>query len=191
MPEFLPSFLNYLRHKSDPMIRKAQKSIWISQMRREGISIHPTIEITGRKYFREWIQATRGCHIGRDCTLWIAGEHDSEPKLQLGNIHIDRNCYLGAFAPISIGDETMIGAYSYIISGNHRIADREISVRCQGYEGGSICIGRDVWIGCHAVVLPGVEIGDCAVLAAGAVASKSIPAGEIWGGVPAKKIGIR
>jgi len=54
-----------------------------------------------------------------------------------------------------------------------------------------VVIGRDVWIGCHVVVLPGVTIGDHAVVAAGAVVTKSIPSGEMWGGVPAKKIGER
>jgi acetyltransferase-like isoleucine patch superfamily enzyme len=54
-----------------------------------------------------------------------------------------------------------------------------------------IIIGNDVWIGANAVILKGVEIGDGAVVAAGAVVNKPIAAYEIWGGVPAKKIGQR
>ena len=48
-----------------------------------------------------------------------------------------------------------------------------------------------VWIGANAVILKGVEIGRGAVVAAGAVVTKNIPPNEIWGGVPAKKIGER
>lgn len=49
-------------------------------------------------------------------------------------------------------------------------------------------ISNDVWIGANAIILRGVEIGAGAVVAAGAVVTRSIPAMEVWGGVPAKKI---
>jgi acetyltransferase-like isoleucine patch superfamily enzyme len=191
MANSLSSILDSCRRCSDPLVRAIQKKLWLAQLQPRGVRVHPSIEITGRKYFRDFVKMERGCHISRDCTLWIAGEPDSKPMLELGKIHVDRNCYIGVYAPISIGDDTIIGAYSYIISGNHRIAAREIPVREQGYDGAPIAIGRDVWLGCHVVVLPGVKIGDCAVVAAGAVATKSIPPGEIWGGVPARKIGMR
>jgi len=49
-------------------------------------------------------------------------------------------------------------------------------------------IGRDVWIGANAVILPGVTIGDGAVIAAGAVVTKDVPENTVAGGVPAKVI---
>jgi len=49
-------------------------------------------------------------------------------------------------------------------------------------------IGNDVWIGCNAVILPGVHLGDGAVIAAGSVVTKSIPNFAIVGGNPAKFI---
>ncbi|WP_281421535.1 DapH/DapD/GlmU-related protein [Thermus brevis] len=51
-------------------------------------------------------------------------------------------------------------------------------------------IGDGVWIGAHAIILRGVRIGDRAVIAAGAVVTKDVPPGEIWGGVPARRIGV-
>jgi len=45
-------------------------------------------------------------------------------------------------------------------------------------------------IGANAIVLPGVTIGDGAVIAAGAIVTKDVPANTIVGGVPAKKLGI-
>jgi acetyltransferase-like isoleucine patch superfamily enzyme len=73
-------------------------------------------------------------------------------------------------------------------------------VLCKKYFGGfimelkrqkKIIIGENVWLGCNVAVLKGANIGDGAVVAAGAVVTKSIPPYEIWGGVPAKKIGER
>jgi acetyltransferase-like isoleucine patch superfamily enzyme len=55
----------------------------------------------------------------------------------------------------------------------------------------AIKLGSDVWLGCNVVVLKGVEIGDGAIIAAGAVVTKSILPNEIWAGVPARKIGQR
>jgi maltose O-acetyltransferase len=52
-------------------------------------------------------------------------------------------------------------------------------------------IGDGVWIGANAIVLRGVKIGDGAVVAAGAVVTRDIPAYEIWGGIPARRIGER
>ena len=49
-------------------------------------------------------------------------------------------------------------------------------------------IGDEVWIGANAVVLRGVTIGQGAVIAAGAVVTRDVPAMEVWGGVPAKRL---
>ncbi len=57
--------------------------------------------------------------------------------------------------------------------------------------GDSVIIGNDVWIGHAAIVLPGVTVGDGAVIAAGAVVSKDVAPYTIVGGVPAKTIRLR
>ena len=54
--------------------------------------------------------------------------------------------------------------------------------------GKNIHIGENVWIGSHATILPGVTIGDNAIIAAGSVVTKDIPANSIAAGVPAKII---
>ncbi len=53
---------------------------------------------------------------------------------------------------------------------------------------GDIVIGNDVWIGGNVTILPGVNIGDKAVIAAGAVVTKDVPDNTVAGGVPAKVI---
>lgn len=49
-------------------------------------------------------------------------------------------------------------------------------------------INNRVWIGANAIILRGVNIGEGAIIAAGAVVTKNIPPNELWGGIPAKKI---
>lgn len=49
-------------------------------------------------------------------------------------------------------------------------------------------VGKDVWIGRNSTIMRGVHIGDGSIVAAGSVLTKSVPSGEIWGGVPARKI---
>ena len=58
-------------------------------------------------------------------------------------------------------------------------------------KGGSIYVGDYVWLGARCVILPGVTIGEGAVVAAGAVVSKDVKAWTVVGGVPAKQIGER
>ncbi len=53
---------------------------------------------------------------------------------------------------------------------------------------GKITVGNNVFIGARSTIMPGVTIGDNCVVGAGSVVTKSIPSGEIWAGVPAKKI---
>lgn len=56
------------------------------------------------------------------------------------------------------------------------------------YSKGPVKIGNNVWIGDNAIILPGVNIGDGAIIAANAVVTHSIPSGVIAGGNPAKII---
>lgn len=54
---------------------------------------------------------------------------------------------------------------------------------------GPIEVGNNVFIGSDVVILPGVKIGDNTVIGAGAVVTKDLPSGNLWGGVPARRIG--
>lgn len=91
---------------------------------------------------------------------------------------------------VTIGDDCLIAAGCRFVDHDHGISKSEL-MRIQACPGDQIVIGNDVWIGANVVVLKGVTIEKGAVIAAGAVLNKSIPAYEIWGGVPAKKIGNR
>lgn len=172
--------------------RRDQFAIWRNNLAICGTSISLPFTFTGR------VNPYQSVHVGGDCQLeegiqiWVSPEIDSEPLLELQcRVFIGRNTYIGIHKPVSIGCNTIIGAYSYIISADHKYESREIPIRDQGFTGAPIVIEDDVWLGTHVVVLPGVTIGKGAIVAAGAVVNKDIPPYEVWGGVPAKFIKVR
>jgi len=113
-------------------------------------------------------------------------------NITLGDeVFINRGVILMAPVPIQIGDKALIGPYSTINSGSHRYESRGTPIDEQGHKYGEIRIGNDVWIGGHVCILPGVEISDGAVIGAGAVVTKSVPAYAIVTGVPGKIKGFR
>ena len=100
------------------------------------------------------------------------------------NVFINSGCRFQDQGGISIGDGTLIGHNVVLATLNHGIAPDE---RHDLFPA-PIQIGKNVWIGANATVLPGVTIGDNAVIAAGAVVTKDVPANTVVGGIPAKGI---
>jgi galactoside O-acetyltransferase len=92
---------------------------------------------------------------------------------------------------VSIGSRVLIGPYTVIRAANHRIDDIEVPIMRQGHKPGSIVIEDDVWIGAHATILPDVSIGRGAVIAAGSVVTRNIPAMAIAAGSPATVLRYR
>jgi acetyltransferase-like isoleucine patch superfamily enzyme len=83
---------------------------------------------------------------------------------------------------LDIGDNTQIGPHVTIVTDNHDLVNRNI-LKCR-----PVKIGKNVWIGAEAKIMPGVTIGDNAVIAGGSVVTKDVPADAIAGGNPAKVI---
>ncbi|TDQ09923.1 acetyltransferase-like isoleucine patch superfamily enzyme [Pedobacter metabolipauper] len=100
------------------------------------------------------------------------------------------NTFIFASEKIEIGNDCMIAPFVYIVDSNHQIA-REIKINQQPNETAPIRIEDDVWIASNVTILKGVTIATGAVIAANSVLNQSVPAYEIWGGSPAKKIGER
>lgn len=101
------------------------------------------------------------------------------------NFHADHNCTMADVGGIYIGDNCLIGPDVGIYTAGHQLKPEGRTL--SGY-GIRIDIGNDVWIGGHSTILPGVTIGDGAVIAGGSVVTKDVEAGTLVAGNPARFI---
>ena len=108
------------------------------------------------------------------------------------NIHLGEGvffnygCVCLDVCPIRIGAKTQIGPYVQIRTADH---PRDGATRDAGLEFGKpITIGDNVWIGGSALILPGINIGDDAVIGAGAVVTRDVAAGVTVAGNPARPL---
>jgi acetyltransferase-like isoleucine patch superfamily enzyme len=100
------------------------------------------------------------------------------------NVFINHACSFLDIGGITIEDDVLIGPRVNIVTENHPLdpSDRK-ALLVQ-----PVVIKRNAWIGAGATILPGVTIGENAVVAAGAVVSKDVAANTVVGGIPAKFI---
>jgi acetyltransferase-like isoleucine patch superfamily enzyme len=100
------------------------------------------------------------------------------------NVFFNTGCSFQDRGGISIGDGTMIGMNVTIATLNHGLP---LETRNVTYPS-PVIIGKNVWIGSNATILPGVTIGDNSVVAAGAVVTKDVQENTVVAGVPAKEL---
>lgn len=135
--------------------------------------------------------------IGKDCKLEhgiyfkFDGIWQPGAAIEIGNrVFIGSYCEFNIAKGISIGDDSLVASGCRFIDHDHGINNDQL-VRDQISPAEEISIGKDVWLGCNVIILKGVKVGDGAIIAAGAVVTKSVNYREIWAGIPAKKIGSR
>lgn len=128
---------------------------------------------------------------------------DSFCKLECGQgLTIGKGVHIASFSHVGIGGgEVVIGDYAglaggcKILSGSNTQDGYAMSAAApaemQVVKRSKTVIGPRAFIGVNAVIMYGVSIGEGAVIGAGAVVTKDVPAGEVWAGVPARKIGER
>ena len=110
---------------------------------------------------------------------------DYGKNITLGKgVFINEGCCFQDQGGIEIGDDVLIGQQVVIATLNHDLAPNKRANMIPA----PVKIGNNVWIGAHATILAGVTIGDNAVVAAGAVVTKDVPANTVVAGVPAKVI---
>lgn len=113
---------------------------------------------------------------------------DSQAKLLINHAFIGRYSCIVSKAAITIEHGVSIAEMVVIRDQDHVIHPDLTSSKKDVYQVAPIHIGKNSWIASKATVLKGVTIGDHAIVAASAVVTKSVPAGEVWGGIPAKFI---
>jgi len=105
------------------------------------------------------------------------------------NVHV----FIHGMGGVQIGDNSRFGPFVVIHSGDHRIDDVSQPIRTSGHKTQEIIIGKDVWVGAHAVILRGSVIPDHCVIGAGAVVDRHLRLNpyDIVRGNPAEVVGNR
>lgn len=147
---------------------------------------------------------------GRESKIYWSVRMDTPPYrfFSLGHNSVieSYSCINNAVGDVIIGNHTRIGIHNTIIGPvtignhvnlaqgitvtalNHNFSDTTKRIDEQSISTKHVTIEDDVWIGANAVILPGVTIGQHAVVAAGAVVTSDVPANTVVGGVPARII---
>lgn len=122
-----------------------------------------------------------------DATVEPPFHCDYGTNIRFGSgVYLNVHCVILDVVPVIIGDRALIGPAVQILTATHPL---EAQLRREGAEfGRPIRIGADVWIGGGAILCPGVSIGDRAVIGAGSVVTRDVPADVVVAGNPARTI---
>lgn len=124
--------------------------------------------------------------VGRGVWIEPPVHFDYGKHIELGDgVFINANTVLLDCARVRIGSRTLLGPAVQVYTATHPL---DFQTRARGIESASaVTIGEDVWIGGGAIVLPGATVGDRAVIAAGSVVTRDVPAGTLVAGNPARE----
>ena len=134
---------------------------------------------------RDLLSEIIGCRIDESTTIFVPFYTNFGKFITIGkNVFINHACSFLDMGGITIEDDVLIGPRVNLVTENHPLdpVDRRALLTRP------IVIKRNAWIGAGATVLPGVTVGENAVVAAGAVVSKDVAPNTVVGGVPAKFI---
>jgi maltose O-acetyltransferase len=169
-----------LYRPNDPQIQ-ADQAAARSWLARYNAAVNRSLE-QQRELLREHFAA-----VGDGCVVRPPFYCDFGFNIRLGSeVFLNFNCVILDVVSVEIGDGTQIGPAVQIYAADH---PRDPAVRREGLEfGRPVRIGRNVWVGGGAVILPGITVGDDAVIGAGSVVTRDVAPGAIVAGNPARKI---
>lgn len=134
---------------------------------------------------RELLARLIGKPVDDSVTLFPPFNADFGKNITLGKrIFINAGCKFQDQGGVVIGDDCLIGHNVVIATLNHDVAPGRRADMIPD----PVAIGSNVWIGSNATILPGVSIGDDAVVAAASVVTRDVPAGAIVVGSPARVV---
>jgi acetyltransferase-like isoleucine patch superfamily enzyme len=105
--------------------------------------------------------------------------------------NIGFNCEVFSASQVTVGADTLLAAYCYVIGGDHESADPATPVMAQARRSKGVTVGDGVWMGAGAKILDGVTIGSHAIVGAGAVVRVDVPEYAVAAGRPARIVGTR
>ena len=139
--------------------------------------------------FKSIFLKIQGCKVGKRVVYYPGVFINPARNIIIGDdVDIAINTLITTSGGVEIGDRTLIGYNVQIFSANHIIPDKRRRI----FDSGHICkpvkVGKDSWIGAGSIILPGVSIGEGAVIAAGSIVTKDVEPFTIVGGNPANYI---
>lgn len=171
------------------LLDKSTSLFKITFLKLRGYNVNYSLLLKGNNFFfqstKYAVNISKNTVIGKNTRI-SAGDNG---KVYIGeNVLIDDCTFIMAHEKITIGKNTKVAAFCFITDFNHKYQDKNLRLVDQGYNTNPVKIGENVWIGTHSIILPGVTIGDRAVIGAGSVVTKDIPANSVAVGNPAKVI---
>lgn len=143
-------------------------------------------------FFKKVMLLAMGAKIGKGVVIypgvWIAPGRNLVIE---DNVDLAKDVLITTSGGVEIGERTLIGYRTQIISSDHTIPPIGEPFPISGDNHKKIIIGKDVWIGGNCLITAGVIIGDGAVVAGGSVVTKNVPENAFVGGIPAKIIKMR
>jgi maltose O-acetyltransferase len=141
--------------------------------------------------FRVRLLRLIGFKIGNGTVMWgmpgFVGKGDIYGRLTIGDgCWFNVGCHFDVAAPISIGNTVAFGHEVLLLTNSHHIGATD--QRAGPLVAKPIVVGNGAWLGARCTILPGVTIGEGAVVAAGAMVTKDVAANTMVAGVPAKAI---
>ncbi len=137
--------------------------------------------------FRNMLYKLAGLTMGKGSTLHMGARFYNPKNITIGEgTIVGDHIFIDGRDKVFIGDHTDIASEVMIYNSEHNLSDPYFGATEEPVKIGSYC-----FIGPRVIIMPGVNIGDGAVVAGGAVVTKSVAENTIVGGVPAKLIGER
>lgn len=145
-------------------------------------------------YYHTHVLPLKSVRRGTECSISPDAVFSNAERIMMGDrVRIGSRCHIWAGhanATIEIGDDCLFGPEVMVTAATYRFNDGH-PVTMQKMDEEDIVIGRDVWLGTRAIVLPGARIGDGAIIGAGALVKGDIPPMAIAVGQPARVVGRR
>ena len=182
----LEQFLAYMK-SGERIIADSEVHKCMSLLSREAMRLTARINngYHDKSEIRELFSELNGKEVDETFGLFPPFNTDCGKNIWVGKqVFINSGCKFQDQGGIYIGDGTLIGHNVVLATLNH---DASPEAR-RDMIPAPIRIGKNVWKGAQVTVLPGVTIGDGAIIAAGAVGTRDVEANTVVGGVPAKVI---
>ena len=171
-----------------PLLRKAQEAAAARWQLRHATRLGANVRVRGRVSVQNYgrIRIGERVHFISTTVRTELVAFEGGELLIGARTFVNYGCSLAATGRVSIGADCLLGPYVNITDN----AFHDLRDRARQPEPRPVIIGNGVWIGVRAIILPGVTVGDGAVIGAGSVVTKDVPPNGVVAGNPARLLRV-